>query len=943
MALKKMMLNINGVERMVICDPEADTLADVVRRLGLTGTKVGCRVGQCGICSVILDGKVVRSCVKKMKTIKDGSEITTIEGIGTPTNLHPLQLAWIIHGGVQCGFCSPGFIVSAKALLDTNPNPTREEVREWFRKNHNACRCTGYKPLVDAVMAAAKVIRGEMTMEELNYKIPEDGKIYGTGFPRPAALAKVTGTCDYGDDIGMKMPGALHLAVVLPGVSHAKLLSIDTSEAEKMPGVEKVITYKDVKGNNRINWPCGHILSKADGFDRPILVDDMIYHYGDVIALVAARTREEARAAAKKVKFELEQLPEYLNILETMAPDAPQINKEYPNIYIEAPLIKGQDTREIIAKSPYVVEGSFYSQRQPHLVLEPDTDQAYIDADGILNIHCKSLFLHLNIFTLAAGIGYPEDKIRIIENPTGASFGYSLSPKMPALVAVATMATGKPVTITLSYEEHQHITGKRSPSYSNARLACDENGKITALEYEIAYDKGAYTETADVLVQKGLRFLGAPYYIPNAIGLSKTVVSNHGVSTAYKGFGSPQCYTCSDQLMDMMAEKIGMDPLEFRYINVYREGDDSINDNKFSVYPMTKILDTLRPAYKEALERAKKESTPTKKRGVGIACGEYNVTSAPNDHCEVFLELNPDNTVTLYTCWQDQGQGADAGALVHTYEALRPLGLRPDQIKLVMNDTGLAPIHGPAAGSRSHYMAGNAILNAAEQLMNAMRKEDGTFRTYDEMVADGIATKYTGIFDTTGMTTDLDPNTGQGDPTAEYTFGAFLAEVEVDITTGKTKVLSMKCVADVGVIGNIVSVDGQAYGGMMHGIGMALSENYEDLKKHTTLAGSGFTFIDMVPDDLTTEYVVSPRPTGPHGSSGCAELFQTSPHVAIINAIYNACGVRIYELPATPEKVKAALEAKARGEEIKPKKYFLGSDLHETIDRIKANPFTPKS
>ncbi|SDE57310.1 molybdopterin-dependent aldehyde oxidoreductase [Sporomusa acidovorans] len=942
MTAKKMILNINGADRMIVCDPETDMLADVVRRLGLTGTKVGCKAGQCGICSVILDGEVVRSCVKKMKTIKDGSRVTTIEGIGTPTNLHPLQLAWIVYGGVQCGFCSPGFIVSAKALLDKNLNPTRQEVREWFRKNRNACRCTGYSPLVDAVMAAAKVLRGELTMEDLNYKIPADGKIYGTGYPRPAALAKVTGTCDYGDDIGMKMPQALHLAVVLPGVSHARLLSIDTSEAEKMPGVEKVITHKDVKGNNRIMWPCTNVLSKADGFDRPILVENMIYHCGDVIAIVAARTREEARAAAKKVKFECERLPEYLNILETMMLDASQINKDYPNIYIEAPVIKGQDTRDVIKESAYVVEGSFYSQRQPHLVLEPDTDQAYVDDDGILTIHCKSLFLQLNIFTLAPGIGYPADKMRVIENPTGASFGYALSPYMPAIAAVATLATGKPVTITLSYEEHQYITGKRAPSFSNAKLACDKNGKITALEYEIAYDEGAYTEAADVLVQKGLRFMGAPYKIPNAIGLSKTVISNHAVSTAYRGFGAPQCYTCSEQLMDMMAEKIGMDPLEFRYINVYREGDESLNGNKFSVYPMTKILDKLRPYYREALARAEREATPERKRGVGIACGEYNVTSGPNDHAEIYLELNPDGTVTHYNTWQDQGQGADAGTLIHTHEALRPLGLRPDQINLCMNDTAVAPICGPSAGSRSHYMAGNATINAAEQLMKAMRKPDGSYRTYDEMVAAGIPTKYTGVADTTGLTTDLDPNNGQGNPTAEYTFGVFLAEVEVEVATGKTKVLSMKCIADVGVIGNKISVDGQALGGMMHGIGMALSEDFDDLKKHKNLIGGGFPFIENVPDDLSVEYVISPRPTGPHGSAGCAELFQSSPHVAVINAIYNACGVRIYELPARSEKVKTALAAKARGEEIKQKKYFLGSELHEKIDYIKAHPFAPE-
>ena len=175
-------------------------------KLGLTGTKVGCGMAQCGACSVIMDGKVVRSCVTKMKKVEEGADITTIEGIGTPDNLHPLQVAWMVHGGAQCGFCSPGFIVSAKALLDQNAKPSREDVRDWFQSHRNACRCTGYKPLVDAVMDAARVLRGEITKEQLAFKLPADGRIWGGKYPRPSALAKVTGTCDYGADLGLKLP-----------------------------------------------------------------------------------------------------------------------------------------------------------------------------------------------------------------------------------------------------------------------------------------------------------------------------------------------------------------------------------------------------------------------------------------------------------------------------------------------------------------------------------------------------------------------------------------------------------------------------------------------------------------------------------------------------------------------------------------------------------------
>jgi len=204
MNLTRVRLDINGVERPVICNPEKDTLATVIRRMGLTGTKVGCGTGVCGACSVILNGEVVRACVRKMKSVAEYSVVTTIEGIGTPQNLHPLQLAWITYGGVQCGFCSPGFIVSAYALLEKNKDPSRADVRDWFRKHRNICRCTGYKPLVDAVMAAAKVMRGEASVEDITFKPPASGDYYGSELPRPFALAKVCGLADFGDDINFR-------------------------------------------------------------------------------------------------------------------------------------------------------------------------------------------------------------------------------------------------------------------------------------------------------------------------------------------------------------------------------------------------------------------------------------------------------------------------------------------------------------------------------------------------------------------------------------------------------------------------------------------------------------------------------------------------------------------------------------------------------------------
>ncbi len=292
----KRTLQVNGVAKQVICEPD-ESLANVLREnLGLTSVKVGCGTGQCGSCSVIKDGKLIRSCSMKMSRVDDGSVITTTEGIGTPDNLHPIQMAWIAHGGAQCGFCTPGFIVSTKALLDANPKPTREDVRDWFQKYRNACRCTGYKQLVDAVLDAAAVMRGEKTLGDLSFKLPEDGRIWGTKYPRPTAVAKVTGTLDYGADLGIKMPqGTLKLALVQAEVSHAKILSIDTSEAEKMPGVEKVVTYKDIKGKNRITGLITFPTNKGDGWDRPILCDEKVFQYGDAIAIVCADTDKNAK------------------------------------------------------------------------------------------------------------------------------------------------------------------------------------------------------------------------------------------------------------------------------------------------------------------------------------------------------------------------------------------------------------------------------------------------------------------------------------------------------------------------------------------------------------------------------------------------------------------------------------------------------------------------
>jgi aldehyde oxidoreductase len=399
----KKTLFINGIEKRVVVDPEA-ALASVLRnQMFLTGTKVGCGKGECGACTVILDGKVVKSCITKMKTVPDDAQIITIEGIGTKESLHPLQLAWLIHGAAQCGFCTPGFIVSAKALLNENVNPTREEVKSWFVKNANICRCNGYEPAVDAVMDAARLLRGEAAKEELWVKLKEETKRPEASLTDPSAIAKVTGTLDFGADLGLMLPeGTLHIKLVKAQASQGNIISIDTSEAEKIPGVYKVITYRDVPGTNRIS---GSAFSsgKGDGRERAILTDKKIMEPDAAVAMVIAYTPVIAEEAAKKVKVDLGEIPASIS---TTAPT----DKEC-------------------------------------LLVEPDVGFAYLNEKGKLMIHSRSVGLQLH--ELAEAIGIPAEKLAIVKNPASCTSEYKFTPAMEGLLGIAALVTKQPVYLEL--------------------------------------------------------------------------------------------------------------------------------------------------------------------------------------------------------------------------------------------------------------------------------------------------------------------------------------------------------------------------------------------------------------------------------------------------------------------------------------------------------------
>jgi aldehyde oxidoreductase len=509
---------------------------------------------------------------------------------------------------------------------------------------------------------------------------------------------------------------------------------------------------------------------------------------------------------------------------------------------------------------------------------------------------------------IADGLGMDPEDIAIVQNPTGGTFGYKFSPTNEAILGACVIATGRPIYLEFDMYQQITYTGKRSPFFMHVKAAANKDGKLQALETDWSCDHGPYCEFGDIVTLRGSQFIGACYDIPNIRGEGRTVATNHAWGAAFRGYGAPQSIFAGEVMMDELAEKIGMDPLEFRYINVYREGSTTPTGVEPDVICLPPMIEKMRPIYKKAKEEAaaKNAKSTDKKYGVGVCLLHYGCGLDGADTSEAAAEITP-NGVTIYNSWEDHGQGADMGTLTIAHETLKPLKIEPDQIKLVMNDMRYVPNSGPAGGSRSQVLTGNAIRVACENLLKAMKKPDGTFRTYDEMVAENIPLKHNGKW--TAPAYDCDLSTGQGKPFSVFMYGVLLAGVEVDLNTGKTQVEKLTLISDCGTIVNKTVLEGQLYGGLIQGVGLALSEDFEDLEKHTTLTRCGIPQIKDAPDDFEIIHQETPRPNGPFGAAGAGEMPLSAPHAAIVNAIYNACGVRITKLPALPEKVLAGLKA----------------------------------
>jgi aldehyde oxidoreductase len=878
---RKVTLTINGTKKTVAVSPDT-VLIDLLRNdFRLTGTKQSCdRKGQCGACTVIVNNKAVRSCITKVADL-EGAEVISIEGLGTPDNPHLIQEAFVLSGAIQCGFCTPGMIMATKSLLDQNKNPSLADIKKALARN--LCRCTGYKKIIDAVNLAASFFRGENNPEKVRKSIKKE--MIGVSHPRPTAMLKACGLAKFGGDIFPE--GTIEIAAVHATEHYARIKSIDTSEAVKMPGVIGVMTAKEVPGTNVLRMMAP---------DQPILAGDTVRLYGEPVTVVGAGTREQARAAAAKIKIEYEVLKPMLTPEEALAPGAPQLWKHSPNLIMQMPLIKG-DAQKGFANAVHIVEGHFTTQMNHQAPMEPETCVAYKDGDELVIIG-RSIQIHGHKMQLQEALGC---KVRYVEPFSGGQFGIKATISSEGIAGAAALFFNRPVRYIPSMQESMWITSKRHPFDMKAKLGVDAKGKITALQCDMVVNKGAYMLLGFVPLSRAINMLSGAYFIPAIASANKLVYTTNGSGGAARGAGPPQANFALESLVDMMAEKMGIDPLEFRKMNSLKPGQTKATGMVAQQWPFPELCDMIKPYYEKARKAAeefnKKEKGPIK-HGVGIGAHSFGIAD-PANSASVNVEVNEDDSITIFGSVADPGEGNDS---MLTQIAAHVLGIPMNKINLYVRSTDKTPNTGVAAGSRMTFMGGGALLNALYGL-NLAWKETGQ-KTYASLKKAGKATKYEG-FRHTGGSPFGDPKTGQGESFMSEVHNIQLAEVEVNTETGEAKVLKITTVVDAGTIINPMNLEGQLEGGMDQGVGYALREEYVSGKSKDYVSFKFPTINNTFEMEIYTRE--TPRVGGPLGATGVGEMTMVSTAPAVTNAIYNACGARLYSLPATPDKVKAAL------------------------------------
>ncbi|HEV2628720.1 MAG TPA: molybdopterin cofactor-binding domain-containing protein [Pseudolabrys sp.] len=573
---------INGRKVRRTAQPHQRLLDFLRDDLNLTGAKEGCGAGECGTCSVFVDGVLMKSCLLPVAKAQ-GAVIESVESLAATGELSVLQKAFHKAGASQCGYCIPGMVMAATAALRANPFAGREEIKE--RLGGNICRCTGYQKIVDAVELARDVGNGRLPAQALDEVAAPDGDFIGRNIRRIDAPSKVSGRLKYAGD--MTMPGMLHVQVLRSPHPHARIVSLDTSAALAMEGVEGVITSADVPGQ--------------DGFgvfvhDQPVMARDKVRYVGEAIAAVAAEDLLTAKRAAAAIKVEYELLPAVFDPEAAMCPGAPVLHDYAPdNITKHIPIRVG-DVDAAFATCDLVVEENYETQPIEHAYLEPEAGLAYVDHDGVVTIVSPDQNITHHRHMLAKIIAQPISKVRFIMSPVGGGFGGKEDMIYQGMLALLAMKTRRPVRLVFTREESILSTAKRHPSRTKLRMGLTADGRIVASHLTMICDGGAYGLSTEGVMRKAAILGAGPYAISNVRVDTYGIYTNNTPSGAFRSFGALQTQFATETHLDICAERLGLDPFAIRRINAMRDGAMTHTKQTLGTVSLTRVLDAAEKA-----------------------------------------------------------------------------------------------------------------------------------------------------------------------------------------------------------------------------------------------------------------------------------------------------------------------------------------------------------
>lgn len=911
---------VNGEETRAQVRADMNLMHFLRDYLGYTGVKNGCTSGHCGSCTIILDGEATRACLVKMKMPRlNGAQIETIEALSTDGSLHPLQHAFIEEGAVQCGFCTPGMIMSAKALLAKNPDPSDDDIKAALQKNNNLCRCTGYVNIFSAIKSAGEMMRKGITPGPLE---PENQHVRSTRLLREA-IDLVTGTTQFGDDIDEQ--DMLYGKILWSQFPHADILDINTTHAEAMQGVELVITAQDIPGKNQ----CG-IVER----DQPAIATDRVRYIGDSVAAVFATSREIAEAAVQEIEVEYRQLPGVFSPEDAARPDAPRIH-EKGNLAHHAKIVRG-DVEKAFKNCAVIVEGHYSTPYIEHGFLEPEAGIALPGEDGGVTIRYGTQSAFDIQTQLCEILDMPKEKVRVVQIPVGGAFGGKEDMIIEQYLALGALKSRKPVKITLDRKESLRVHVKRHPAWMHYKTGADENGRIVAIEAYSTIDTGAYMSLGFDVLENMLVFGAGPYFVPNLRLEGWAWHTNNVPCGAMRGFGVNQVAVALEQQLDEIARQLGIDPFKLRIINALDVGFPTAADHLLDE-GVVSIKETIVAAQETFLDSELPKSTGRTKIGYGVASAVKNIGFGHGltESAGVIVEMDSAGEVVVKHSQHEYGQGAVSGLAQF---AATELGIPVSQIQLIGPDTAVTPHTGPTTASRQTYMMGNATLLACKSLKDELfgraaelldqipgkLKFEGSRIVDDELgksieLADlgehFIVEKRYEPGKTIGILEDEVSRFGSPDfesrPTHWcYAYNTQVAVVEVNEDTGAIKILKIISANDLGKVINRAAVVGQIHGGVMMGVGYALSERYiveNGYNTTDTLHKIRMPGAEQTPEIIPVLVEVS-HPEGPYGVKGFAEAPSLATAPAILNAIYDAVGVRVRDLPADKKTLKTLLD-----------------------------------